>query len=100
MEALIQPAAFFTLNFLAIFFQLIFYTIFGWVICSWIIMFGGMRRDNSIFIFLSQIVQPVMAPFRWARVGMLDLSPIVAIFALQLIVEFLGKIIIQMSQSS
>jgi len=37
---------------------------------------------------VSQIVQPILAPFRWARIGMLDLSPFIALLSL----DFLGKI--------
>lgn len=36
---------------------------------------------------LDQIVQPILAPFRWARIGMIDLSPIVAL----ILISFLGN---------
>lgn len=80
----VNQAVFFTLNFASILVSLLFYAIFAWVIASWLIMFGIIQPHNRGFQLLTQMVQPVLKPFRWARIGMMDLSPIVAILALDL----------------
>jgi YggT family protein len=53
------------------------------VIISWV----GMDPRNPFFIFLHDITEPILAPIRqfMPRLGMLDLSPLVAIILLQLL---------------
>lgn len=53
------------------------------MIISWV----GMDPRNPIFIFLHEITEPILAPIRQIipRLGMLDLSPLVAIILLQVI---------------
>lgn len=86
---IVYQAAFFGLNFASILTSLLFYAIFGWVIANWLIMFGILRPTNKVLNLLTQLVMPVLRPFRWARIGMIDLSPIVAIFALDLLMTVL-----------
>ena len=93
MDALLQQLIFFGLNFFTILAGLLFYAIFGWVICSWLIMFGIMTPSNRAYGFLGQMVQPVLAPFRWAKIGMIDLSPIMAILVLDLVMTILRDVL-------
>lgn len=93
MEILTGEVAFFAINFLTIFFNLMFYGIFAWVICSWLVIFGLVSPGGKFFGFLTQMVQPILAPFRWARLGPVDLSPIVAILVLDFVVRLLTDVL-------
>jgi YggT family protein len=57
--------------------------IFIRVIVSWV----GLDPNNPLVIILHDITEPILAPIRqfMPRMGMLDLSPMVAIILLQLI---------------
>nr|WP_052114825.1 YggT family protein [Pontibacillus sp. HN14] len=59
-----------------------FYALIGYILMSW---FPG-ARDSSIGRFLSAICEPYLEPFRKIipPLGMIDISPIVAIFALNI----------------
>ncbi len=92
---LISQLAFFAINFVLILSTLIFYAIFGWVIANWLIMFGIISPMNRGFAFLTQLVMPILKPFRWAKIGMIDLSPIVAILALDLAMTVLRDVLTQ-----
>lgn len=61
-------------------FRIYFYILFAYIIMSWI---GG--RDSPIGMTLQRIVEPYLSPFRKIipPLGMIDFSPIVAIFALR-----------------
>ncbi len=93
MDPIVSQIAFFVINFLTIFFNLMFYSIFVWVICSWLVLFNLMSPGGRFFGFLTQMVQPILAPFRWARLGPVDLSPIVAILVLDFLVRLLSDVI-------
>lgn len=90
---LVQQLAFFLINFVLILSTLIFYAIFAWVIASWFIMFGIINPANQLIGFLNQLVMPILKPFRWARIGMIDLSPIVAILALDLAMTVMRNVL-------
>jgi YggT family protein len=64
--------------------------IFIRVIFSWI----RMDPNNQVAIFLQEITEPILAPIRrfMPRLGMLDLTPMVAIFILYMIISFVGKL--------
>ena len=53
------------------------------MITSWI----GLEPGNPFVVFLNDITEPILAPIRqyMPRIGMLDLSPMIAIILLQLI---------------
>ncbi len=72
----------FLISFISIFINLLYWAILIHVIMSW---FATGR--TAFGDLLDQVVRPVLAPFRWARIGMIDLSPIVALILL----SFLGK---------
>jgi len=96
MDPLLQQLLFFGLNFLIILAQLLFYAIFFWVITMWLVMFGILDTRNRLVGFLSQLVQPILRPFSWAKIGMIDLSPIVAILLLDLAIGVLRNGLVQL----
>ena len=57
--------------------------IFIRIILSWV----GMDPRNPVVIFLHDITEPILGPIRrfMPRMGMLDLSPMVAIILLQVV---------------
>ena len=66
--------------------------IFIRIIFSW----TGMDPRNPVVVFLHDITEPILSPIRqfMARLGMLDLSPMVAIILLNLIRIFAGKLLV------
>ncbi|MEE8346428.1 MAG: YggT family protein [Dehalococcoidia bacterium] len=66
--------------------------IFIRIIFSWI----GMDPDNPMAIFLNNITEPIMAPIRQfiPRVGMLDLTPMVAIILLMFIARIVTRLLL------
>ena len=48
---------------------------------------------TSLGLAIEQIVRPILAPFRWARIGMIDFSPILALFALSILQDFLFQLL-------
>ena len=64
--------------------------IVAWVVAQLIFSLGARvpysRWSDAILNFLRDVAQPYLALFRWVpRIGPLDLSPMVAIFALQIV---------------
>ena len=60
--------------------------ILGRVILDWLIVAGIMRHDSPIRSVLISITEPILRPIRrYARIGMIDMSPMVAIFILVII---------------
>ncbi len=71
------------------------YAIIIYILMSW---FPG-ARDSSIGRFLGSIVEPYLEPFRKIIPpigGMLDISPIVAIFVLQFAMRGLNYLFLQL----
>ncbi len=64
--------------------------IFIRIILSWV----GMDPRNPVVIFLHDITEPILSPIRqfMPRLGMLDLSPMVAIFLLFLILNAIERL--------
>ena len=64
------------------------------VILDWLIAGGVMRYDNSLRPFrdvLLSITEPILGPIRrYTTVGMIDLSPMIAILFLGMILSGLG----------
>jgi YggT family protein len=75
-----MPAGFLS-TFISILCQVLAMAIFVRALLSWI---PNMRTDHPIVRFLHDITEPVLQPFRMVipRVGMMDLSPLVAMLAL------------------
>ena len=65
--------------------------IFIRIIFSWV----GMDPRNPVAIFLHDITEPILSPIRqfMPRLGMLDLSPMVAIILLSLIARFVTRLL-------
>ena len=80
----------FIVNFVSILFDLMSFAILARILMSWLPSGGGGRVRS----FLHDVTEPVLGPFRRVipRLGMLDISPIVAIIALDL----LRSIVIQL----
>jgi YggT family protein len=68
-------------TFIGMLFQVLTMAIFARVLLSWF----PMRPDNPIKIILTEITDPILKPLRRIvpSLGMLDLTPIVAMFLLQ-----------------
>jgi YggT family protein len=66
--------------------------IFIRIILSWV----GMDPQNPVVVFLHEITEPILAPIRqfMPRMGMLDLSPMVAIILLSLIARFAARLLV------
>lgn len=65
--------------------------IFIRIILSWV----GVDPENPVVVFLHEITEPILAPIRqfMPRMGMLDLSPMVAIILLSLIARFAARLL-------
>lgn len=68
----------------------LYLAILGRVIISWI----NLSPDNPIGVFLYQITEPILAPIRriLPRMGMLDLSPMVAIIIIIVVQRLLTRL--------
>ena len=73
----------FLINFVGILFDLMSFAIIARVLLSWTHSSGAARIKTVIH----DITEPVLAPFQRPifRVGMIDLSPIVALFVLDFV---------------
>jgi YggT family protein len=77
-------------------FQLLWWAILIRVLLSWLPM-AGIRIDpyNPIIRTLFSITDPILEPLRrYTTVGMIDLSPIVALFGLDIIRRILVSMLI------
>jgi YggT family protein len=82
----------FTIN---IVFSILWWAILIRVLLSWLPM-AGIRIDpyNPVIRVLYQITDPILDPIRkYTTVGMIDLSPIVALIGLQFIQYFLVSLV-------
>jgi uncharacterized protein YggT (Ycf19 family) len=60
--------------------------IFARVILDWLIVGGIMQSNNPLRAAVIRITEPILAPIRrYARIGAIDLSPMVAILILTVI---------------
>lgn len=77
-----------TLQLILSFLSVARYLIIGSIIISWIVVFT--QKMHPIFELIMQMAEPILAPFRriTPSLGMLDLSPMIAIFGLLLIEIF------------
>lgn len=81
-----------TLDLILSFLSVARYLIIGSIIISWIVMFT--QKMHPLMAIIIQMAEPILAPFRriTPNLGMLDLSPMIAIFGLLLIEIFVGII--------
>ncbi len=80
----------FAISFVGILFNLLFWAVFISVLMSWF-----SRGRTQLGMYLDQIVKPILSPFRWARIGMFDFSPILALIILDFLRGFIEKFLIQ-----
>jgi YggT family protein len=81
----------FLATFINLLFQALFFAILGRVLISWIDPLGNMRVTQ----ILREITEPILAPIRSVlpTIGMIDLSPLVAILLLQLLQQLIFRVI-------
>lgn len=72
----------FLISFISILFDLINFTIIARIILSWLNISGAVK----IKLILHDLTEPILAPFRKPifQVGMIDISPIIVLFLLDL----------------
>ena len=70
-------------NFLQMIFRIYQFMIFGYILMSWI----PALQQSAVGEFLGKLVEPYLSIFRKfiPPIGMIDISPIIALFALQYI---------------
>lgn len=68
------------ITFFGLLFQVLYFAIFARIILSWVDQGGQMRISQILY----EITEPILGPIRriMPNMGMLDLSPMVAIFLL------------------
>ncbi|MBI2862866.1 MAG: YggT family protein [Chloroflexi bacterium] len=81
----------FLYSFIDFFFTALTVAILIRVVLSWF----GLPPDNRLLLVLHDITEPVLAPLRRVipSLGFLDITPIIALFLLQIIREFLLRAI-------
>ena len=74
-------------QFIEFFCQVLAFIIFIRAILSWF----PVSRPNPIVVFLDYIIEPILAPLRRVvpRIGMIDISPMVAIIILLVIARII-----------
>jgi len=73
--------------------EIVILAIFFRVIMSWVKPRGS---KSKIYLFLHEITEPMLGLFRKIipRIGMIDISPIVAIFAIEFIRYFIIDVLL------
>ncbi|MGQ9516973.1 MAG: YggT family protein [Anaerolineae bacterium] len=81
----------FLIRFISILFELLNLAIIARVFLSWF----NVRPDHPMVSFLYQVTEPVLAPIRRVvpTIGMLDISPIIAIILLELLRNLLISVV-------
>ncbi len=76
----------FIVKFIQILFDLVSFAILARIILSWFTAGGG-GGGGKIRLVLYDITEPILGPFRKVvpRLGMIDISPIIALLALDLL---------------
>ncbi len=77
-------------NFLSILVQVLSFAVFIRAILSWF----PIRPENPLVVILFQITEPILAPLRKVvpMIGMMDITPLVAIIVLQLLSGLIGQL--------
>ncbi len=79
-----------------LFFSILTWAIIIRVLLTWI---PGLSPFNPVVRFLASITDPILEPARRIipPIGMIDISPIVVLFVLQLVREFLVRFLINLA---
>ena len=74
---------------------ILYWLLFARIIVSWL----PVDPYHSVVLFLIQVTDPILLPFRRIplRIGMLDLSPLLAFAALYLVNRVLVRILLQLA---
>jgi len=77
----------FLVTFISLLFNVLFFAILGRVLVSWIDPLGNLRVSQ----ILRDITEPILGPIRSVlpTIGMIDLSPLVAILLIRLLHELI-----------
>ncbi len=75
--------------FISIFGKTLYWAIFISILMSWV-----SRKPTPFKMWLDALVNPILKPFRWARMGMLDFSPVVALIAIQFLSDWMIKFLV------
>ena len=77
-------------NFLSILVQVLSFAVFIRAILSWF----PIKPDNPLVVILFQITEPILAPLRKVvpMIGMMDITPLVAIILLQFLSGMIGQL--------
>jgi YggT family protein len=83
----------FAANFVTVLGNLITYAVFARVILSWFMVGGG--SPGRITQFINDITDPILAVAKKFphRIGMIDLSPLIALFGVNIIAYLLVELI-------
>jgi YggT family protein len=75
------------LTFISLLFQILTLAIVARAFLSWV----PLRPDHPVAVVLTDITEPILAPLRQVipRIGMIDITPLVAIILLQVIEQIL-----------
>ena len=94
-------AAEFLTKFVEIFFDIMSFAILARVIISWLAMGGSRGGGSKIRVLLYDVTEPVLRVFRKIipRLGMIDISPLIALIVLDLIKVMLVSVILSLSVS-
>jgi len=71
-----------------IFLRILMYVVLVRVIITWI----PHNPNQPLFRFLFSVTDPLLKPFRFARVGMMDFSPILLFVLISILISVLGSI--------
>ncbi len=84
----------FLINFFDLLFTLLTFAIIARALVSWI----AIDPYHPIVVFLNQITEPILAPLRRfiPPIGMMDITPIVAIFLLQILSLLVHNVLISL----
>ena len=84
----------FAVNFVTVLGNLLTYAIFARVILSWFMVGGG--SPGRITRFVNDVTDPVMNLVKKLphKIGMIDLSPLIALFGVNVISYFLVELIV------
>ena len=85
------------LGILAQILEIYWFVLLARVIISWIPLFTQRPLDYShpLLKFLIDVTEPLLAPIRrFAMVGRIDLSPLVALFTLRIVIDILRDSVI------
>jgi uncharacterized protein YggT (Ycf19 family) len=80
----------FFILFITIFSRFLYWAIFLYILMSWV-----SSKKTPFIMWLQKLVVPIINPFRFARLGMLDFSPVVALLMIEFGSEWMVRLLSQ-----